>query len=679
MNNYDIKKIPVQNLEEIVSVKGYRGVDRDITDRKKAEDRLQKERDRAQKYLDIAGVIFMAINTNGEVILTNRKGSEIFGYSQDEIVGKNWFDNFLPVHIRDQVKTVFERLMAGEMEPVEYFENPILTRNGEERIIAWHNTILKDDTGKSIGTLSSGEDITDSKRAEEEIKSLAKFPSENPNPVMRIDRNGLLLYANKAAFSMLTEWKLQIEQPIPQVLKELVEKAKKHSVWTEDVSCCERYFSLTTAYSSEGGYTNAYARDITERKKAEEELQNKNEEYHTLNEELQESLQRIQKINNELEEAKEKAEESDRLKSAFLANVSHEIRTPMNGILGFANLLKETKLPSDKYLQYISIIEESGNRMLGTIDDLIDISRIEAGQVEVNLTATNVNEQTEYLYYFFKPEADKKNIRLTFKNSLTADEAIVQTDKEKLNAILTNLLKNAIKYTRLGSIEFGYSLKADLLEFFVEDTGIGIPKDRHKAIFDRFVQGDLSLTRPYEGAGLGLAITKVFVEILGGEIWLESVEGEGSTFYFTIPFRDKKREENVMVSVGSEFSIADKIKNLKVLIVEDDTAADMFLTELLEPKCKKILHAKTGKEAVEQCLSNDDIDVILMDIKIPEMDGYAASRKIREFNKDVFIIAQTAYALSGDRNKALNAGCNDYLTKPIKGNELIAAIEKSMR
>ncbi|GAA3508086.1 hypothetical protein GCM10022393_18150 [Aquimarina addita] len=238
----------------------------------------------------------------------------------------------------------------------------------------------------------------------------------------------------------------------------------------------------------------------------------------------------------ELNKMKEKAEESDRLKSAFLANMSHEIRTPMNGILGFSELLKEPKLSGDEKDLYINLIEESGERMLNIIRDIIDISKIESGQVTIFRSEVDINKQVTYLYQFFKPEAERKELTLSYHCDLPQHKAIIKTDKEKFNAILTNLIKNALKYTQKGAISFGYEVHNTFLRFYVKDSGIGISKDRQEAIFERFIQADIENNYAIEGAGIGLSIAKAFTEKLGGEIWLDSTKNNGSIFYFTIPY-----------------------------------------------------------------------------------------------------------------------------------------------
>lgn len=385
------------------------------------------------------------------------------------------------------------------------------------------------------------------------------------------------------------------------------------------------------------------------------------------------------KYEMELIKAKERAEESDRLKSAFLANVSHEIRTPMNGIIGFAELLKEPDISGDDLHEYVGIIEKSGVRMLNIINDIIDISKIESGLMKITISKTNVNEQVDYSYKFFKPEAENKGISLIVNSEYSNAEAYINTDREKLYAIITNLVKNSIKYTHEGVIEMGYSLipkegKTEL-QFYVKDTGIGIAKDRQNAIFERFIQADVTDTRSFQGAGLGLAITKAYVEMLGGKIWLESEEGKGSEFYFTLPSlpdTELKMEDHVADSI--EESGSHEIK-LKILIVEDDETSELLIEKDVKKYTREILNVGTGEEAVEICRNQPDIDLILMDIQMPVMDGYTAVRKIREFNKDVVIYAQTAYALSGDREKALKAGCNDYLTKPISKEVLLGMIQ----
>jgi PAS domain S-box-containing protein len=385
------------------------------------------------------------------------------------------------------------------------------------------------------------------------------------------------------------------------------------------------------------------------------------------------------KISEALVVAKEKAEESDRLKSAFLTNMSHEIRTPMNGILGFAEILKDPELSGDQQQEYIKIIEKSGKRMLNIINDIVDISKIEAGLMKPDLKESNINEQIEYIYTFFKPEVEAKGMKLSFKTTLSAKEATILTDREKVYAILTNLVKNAIKYSKQGSIELGYKIVETQciasLQFYVKDTGIGIPLNRQEAIFERFIQADIADKMARQGAGLGLTISKAYVEMLGGKIWVESEEGKGSTFYFTLPYNTEPIAETI-VRLPEPSGKNEIARKLKILIAEDDEVSEMLIDSYIKSFGRDFLKARTGVEAVEACRNNPDIDLILMDIRMPDMGGYEATQQIRRFNKEVIIIAQTAHGLTGDREKAIDAGCNDYISKPINKTDLLALIHK---
>ncbi len=572
--------------DEYANTTGVIGLIRDITDRLKAEEALKQSKETAEKYLDIAAEIILSTDTEGNITLLNDSGHQLLEYEKGELIGENWLKTCVPKDEQEQVREIFTDLIHKNSDDQKVAENSIITKSGEVKTILWHNSVLRNDDGKITGILTSGEDITERKRVEKQ-------------------------------------------------LRELNERLQEQNV----------------------------------------QIAAQNEEYETLNEELNEKNEHLEKINKELEKARKEAEESDRLKSAFLANMSHEIRTPMNGILGFADLLKNPQLTETKKKQFIDIIRKSGERMLEIINNLLDIAKIEAEQTEVEYSTTAVNELLDELAIFFRPEAERKNLVLKHKTALPASEALIVTDTTKLNQILSNLIKNAIKYTKEGQIEFGYIQKDETLQFYVSDTGIGISPEIQAKMFDRFRQAELDVSREYEGAGLGLSISKAYVEMLGGDIWLRSTPGKGSTFYFTIPFKKPASEDDKT----NEASKADTNKlphNLTILVTEDDETSFMLIEEVIDNNSINLIRAKNGREAVEQVKNTPEINLVLMDIKMPDMNGYEATRKIKELRPELPVIAQTAFASNKDRQKAIEAGCSEYFSKPISSNELKNAIKR---
>lgn len=365
----------------------------------------------------------------------------------------------------------------------------------------------------------------------------------------------------------------------------------------------------------------------------------------------------------ELINALKKAKESDQLKSAFLANMSHEIRTPMSGILGFTELLKDPDLSGKDRNKFIDIIKKSGDRLLDTVNDIIDISKIDSGQMELSKDMIDINKLISSLYEFFKEEANLKGLKIKLINTIPKHNSQLVTDKNKLNSIISNLIKNAIKHTDSGSIEIYCNKNEQDFTFKIVDTGIGISKDRIKSIFNRFEQADIKDTHAREGSGLGLSISKAYLTMLGGSISVESKAGEGSMFYFSIPWKRNhytSKEEKMKESKNI------KCKNkINLLIAEDDDSSFEYLKIILKDGTNQVFRAKNGKEAVEHLKNNNTIDFVLMDIKMPIMNGFQATKEIRTFDKDIIIIAQTAYALESDKDKILDSGFNDYITKPI--------------
>lgn len=376
--------------------------------------------------------------------------------------------------------------------------------------------------------------------------------------------------------------------------------------------------------------------------------------------------------------SKEKAEESDRLKSAFLSNMSHEIRTPMNGILGFASLLLDDDLTEQDRATYIDIINKAGDRLLNTINDIIDISKIDARETQVLVENTNISELVKDLAAFFQVQCAEKDLDLFVDDFIYSSPIIIPTDRAKVNSIFTNLIKNAIKFTKTGSIVIGAKKVKGFFEFSIKDTGIGIPKNRQNHIFDRFVQADIEDRNAMQGSGLGLAITKSYVEMLGGEIYVNSEEDKGSTFFFSLPVDETNYE---LIPLATED--LDKLKSkllfddkIKILIAEDDEISFEYLNALLKEYQCEITHCSNGKEAVDICRNNDDIDLILMDIKMPQMNGYEATKEIREFNNEVYIVFQSAHAFSSEIEVAMNSGGNAYITKPINKEKLAEIISQ---
>ena len=367
-------------------------------------------------------------------------------------------------------------------------------------------------------------------------------------------------------------------------------------------------------------------------------------------------------LHAELIIAKEQAKESNRLKTAFLQNISHEIRTPMNAIVGFSKLLDKPGLSSEKLKSYSTIIINSTNQLLTIVTDILTISSIETKQEKIKTQKVCVNSIIVELLSIYKPQAFDKNISLYSKQQLPDRQSEIYTDKTKLEQILSNLIINALKFTPKGFVEFGYSLKGNEIEFYVKDTGVGIKDEMQDLIFERFRQADLDLGAIYGGTGLGLSISKGFLELLNGKIWVQSKIDAGSTFYFTIPYKPVNEDYK------KGFSYNPNLKT--ILIAEDEEYNYLLLEEFLNDLDMNLIHAKNGKEAVEIYKSNPTIDIVLMDIKMPVMDGLTATKVIKACCPDLPIIAQSAYSLEHFTDKYGEMLFDNYIAKPINEDEL---------
>jgi len=644
------------------------GIVIDITERKQTEIALHESVKRYEELTQISPIGIFRTDENGLTTFVNPAWCQISGLSFTDALGDNWLN---AVHPDDRENISKGWKDASQVHKTSVSDYRFVRPDGSVAWVLGQATPEINTEGKTIGYIGTITDITKHQEAEDAIRESNFFfqslLNAIPAPIFYKDLEGRYIGINKAFEQFFGKTSKEIEGKTvfdispPELAKiyhaKDLELLSQQGVQIYD-SQLQNYlgvirdvvFHKASITDSSGNITGLVGviLDISERKNAEKELI----------------------------KAKEHAEESDRLKSAFLANMSHEIRTPMNGILGFAGLLKEPNLTGEEQEEYIKVIEKSGARMLNIINDIVCISKVESGLMEITVTETDINEQIKYIYTLFKPETMQKGIQIGYNNALPAEEAIIRTDRDKIYTILTNLIKNALKFTTSGVIEFGYEKKGKYLEFFVKDTGMGILHEQKGFIFERFRQGSESLNRNYEGAGLGLSISKAYVEMLGGKIWVESEFGKGSTFYFTIPCCPEAEEKNADISVETFEEIENQQRKLKILVADDDETSGTLLERFIKMVSNEILTARNGIEAVEACHNNPDIDFILMDIKMPQLDGYEATRQIRKFNNDVIIIAQSAYALSGDREKALEAGCNDYIAKPFGKASIIELIGK---
>lgn len=673
------RKIDVRTTCEVTMIAGkpikLTGIFQDITEVKKASKQFE-----TVIKTTIDG-FWIVDSKTGQFIEVNDSAEKMFGYTREELLQMKITD-IEANELQDETKKHFEEIIQlGH----QVFETKIRTKTDKITDVEVSVTYSEIDDGRFF---VFARDISERKQSEEKLRKLSQAVEQSPISIVITDLKGNIEYVNPKFLETTGYNQEDVIGQKPRVLEsghtspeeykqlwktitngddwrgEFLNKRKNGELYWESAS-------ISPITNTKGKTTHFIAinEEITYRKETDLLLQEKNKKIKAQNEEYKH-------LNEELIIAKNQAEESDKLKTSFLANMSHEIRTPMNGILGFAGLLKDPLLTGDEQKKYIDIIEKSGARMLNIINDIIDISKIESGLIKVKMTDSNINDQIEYIYTFFKPEVESKGMQLSRVKSLSSIDSIIKTDREKVFAILINLVKNAIKYSNEGSIEFGYIKKGKYLEFFVSDTGIGIPKNRQKAVFERFIQADIEDKMATQGAGLGLSISKAFVEMLGGKIWLDSELGKRSTFYFTIPYDNRVEEKTGNKNIVIDNEIITHLKKLKILIAEDDEISKLFINKVVQPFIKETLNVSNGAEVVAACSNNPDIDLILMDIKMPIMDGYEATQEIRKFNKEVIIIAQSAYGLSSDIRKTIDAGCNDHISKPIDKHEFLTLLQK---
>ena len=633
-------------------------LEQEIEQRKQITKALEESEEKFRLTTENSADAIFITDKQRQFVYINAQATNLLGYSINEMVQMSIVDiapkNDVELHLH-----LFQELLdKGKL----FAEIKMLKKNGDLVPVDLNAILLPN--GMVYG---SCRDITMRKHTEDQLtKSEQRFRTlaeTAPVGIFRTDANGATTYVNPR-WSEITQQTLSDAQGYGWVNavhpddRDMLTQSWQLAVQAKTASEIEYRFKhhdgsvawvigKATPQKDEHGVTIGYIgtlSEITERKLMELDLI----------------------------AAKEKAEENDRLKTAFLHNISHEIRTPMNAIVGFSDLLLETNLDYEKYKNYVDIINKSSNQLLSIISDIISISTIEAGQEKVHEKSIDLNSLIVSIHQQFNLVVKNKSVEFRYKALAPDEDAMIVSDEIKLIEILSNLVNNAFKFTDKGSVEFGYCIKNNEIEFMVKDTGIGIPESKFESIFKRFFQVETDSDRTYGGSGLGLSISKAYVEMLGGKIWVNSQVNSGSTFYFTIPYKKAIATKIADAAIHSEKKEPKSTKT--ILVAEDEDINYNYLFELFSGSNFKLLRARNGIEAIEMLNSSSSIDLILMDIKMPIMNGYEATRRIKATNPKIPIIAQTAYAHEVDKAKAFENGCDDYISKPFKKDMLISKI-----
>jgi len=677
---------------------------------KQAKEKIEESEDKFRSIFDFSQQPVFITNIEGTIVDADKKFYEVTGYSKAVIIGKNVNEfNFFNKDVRE--KFLHKLKIKGF---VDDFEMEFTTKNKLiYTILMYANIVQINEKPHIITSIANITELKDSQLALSKINielSIKNNEFEALNEEYLAQNEEL-----KDSFNQIQN----INTNLLEAKEEAEENEKKFKAITnqstEGITVADidgDYVFVNPAFCKMSGYTKKELLKMTvfdmksknqvhdsfynsktnmeglpirvnlQKKDGTEyitEIVGKNIE---INKQklvlgtIRNITERVKK-EKELIIAKEKAEESDQLKTEFLNNMSHEIRTPLNGILGFSKLLDKPELEFNKRKHYTSIIQNSGNQLLQIIDDILEISRLETKQVKILNNEVCLNDLLLQLFSIFDIKAKENQTPLYLKKGLPDRESTILTDETKLNKILSNLLENAIKFTNQGFIEMGYKIVPDgtdvplgmSLQLYIKDTGIGIDAEMQKTVFERFSQVEKKLSQKVGGLGLGLSLAKENVELLGGKIDLESEKGKGTTFFVTLPYIPAFPNVDLK-------KLEDKPDIFTVLIVEDEEINLLYLEELLERMefDIKTIHAKTGKEAIEICKQNKGISIVLMDLKLPVMNGYEATKQIKGIYPELPIIAQTAYSTKAEKNKALDAGCDDFISKPIKEESLNAII-----
>jgi PAS domain S-box-containing protein len=637
--------------------------------------KLKKEKEKAQAAekeiqklsagIEQSPSAIIITDVEGNIEYVNPGFEKITGYTKDEVKGIK--AEFIKASLaqENEEKELWETLKAGK-EWKSVIQNK--KKSGE---YFWEKATIspiKDESGNINNFLAIKEDITQQKKAEDRIKYLKEFNELVLNTMSKgllvEDKEGKIIFSNPA-LRELTGYSDEELIGIRwyKLLHNEVNEEKRNKIVNREFQCKETLEVQINHKSGEKIPVYISYNNIEKDKQFDGSIVSFTD------------IRELKEKEKELKRAKEKAEESDRLKSEFLANMSHEIRTPMNGIMGFTRLLKQEGPSDDAWEHYIDIIYQSSNQLLRVINDIVDYSKIQAGQYELEENEIHLNVLMEELKELFdeeKKSMNKEKIDIILSIPEQQEDKVIISDHGKIKQIFTNLIDNALKFTLKGEIEIGFFIKNDYVNFFVSDTGIGISEEDQKIIFDRFRQVDSSTSRNFGGTGLGLTICKTLVELMDGEITLSSEEEKGTTFYFKVPFIEKQPSYH-----HKETQTKDSFHwpNRTILIVEDDYTSYLYFENLLESTSVNIMHAESAGKAWE-IFYNEKIDLILMDIRLEGENGLDLTQRIRKIDQTTPIIAQTAYALSDDRKKCLDAGCDDYITKPIESETLFEKIDQ---